>query len=118
MFLTCLDWYSHHKQTSRIRRNPLKSGQCFLQNQKNGRREFFPWVACRNPLKSGQCFLRVRRKKEQDLILCRRNPLKSGQCFLHEKLPLIIEDFLKFSRNPLKSGQCFLHGQKSKRKVI
>ena len=35
----------------------------------------------RNPLKSGQCFLQIMKKT---LIFCyeSRNPLKSGQCFL------------------------------------
>ena len=39
--------------------------------------------SCRNPLKSGQCFLHNQKGKHPNLFICRcRNPLKSGQCFL------------------------------------
>ena len=39
------------------------------------------FYSCRNPLKSGQCFLQpITEKKEAEQA--GRNPLKSGQCFL------------------------------------
>ena len=61
------------------RRNPLKSGQCFLH--KRIARELYPILpTSRNPLKSGQCFLRGE-KGGSGNCPC-RNPLKSGQCFL------------------------------------
>ena len=62
----------------------------------------------RNPLKSGQCFLCGRLpKKNYTRESFSRNPLKSGQCFLHE-VDLENEDPYEIGRNPLKSGQCFL----------
>ena len=43
-------------------RNPLKSGQCFLREVKNGQ-NYTVWnLWGRNPLKSGQCFLRFGRR--------------------------------------------------------
>ena len=63
----------------------------------------------RNPLKSGQCFLL---KQFYDISqndpVFRRNPLKSGQCFLHLVLVRLGYHGRRKSRNPLKSGQCFL----------
>ena len=44
----------------------------------------------RNPLKSGQCFLQGRIKDFKAVIEAEdtsRNPLKSGQCFLHSDIP-------------------------------
>ena len=36
----------------------------------------------RNPLKSGQCFLQLQKKQGGNKDEDGRNPLKSGQCFL------------------------------------
>ena len=49
----------------------------------------------RNPLKSGQCFLReiYREYEIEEAYIVGRNPLKSGQCFLpdvHWEKPIVI----------------------------
>ena len=65
---------------------------------------------CRNPLKSGQCFLQGLKLTRPVIPSQGRNPLKSGQCFLQKQnVRPAIYTFKNGSRNPLKSGQCFLH---------
>ena len=64
----------------------------------------------RNPLKSGQCFLQ-RILHHPNILHCNpcRNPLKSGQCFLLLRvLDVALNGKHPLCRNPLKSGQCFL----------
>ena len=114
------------------RRNPLKSGQCFLH--RSGETVYKVKVNGRNPLKSGQCFLLIFKKevKQNGKNLSQspqigsmfltsfpsqgyegkgregRNPLKSGQCFLLKSEVLFNSTPPCLRRNPLKSGQCFL----------
>ena len=62
----------------------------------------------RNPLKSGQCFLRIRRRVEDYL---RKNHVaipsnRVNVSYLFSKLVELMQ--VQLSRNPLKSGQCFL----------
>ena len=74
-------------------RNPLKSGQCFLQKYQSFGKDF-KRERRRNPLKSGQCFLLLcvfQGKRKTKLCLPCRNPLKSGQCFLHSYCALWIK---------------------------
>ena len=65
-------------------RNPLKSGQCFLQASHSFSSRCQRQGKGRNPLKSGQCFLRkeIRVNRNVSVNINGRNPLKSGQCFL------------------------------------
>ena len=80
--------------------------------------QFYNW--CRNPLKSGQCFLQafLLHKKRRCRKWKRRNPLKSGQCFLpYGQWPLWRRLRHERRRNPLKSGQCFLQKKEIKEKI-
>ena len=119
-----------------FRRNPLKSGQCFLlenvpcQWLKQGEqcRSQSPQIGSmfltpldaqqmgitmdtgRNPLKSGQCFLRKKKEQTKTVRQWSQSP-QIGSMFLTEKE----EEMRKKkeqSRNPLKSGQCFLRRSK------
>ena len=118
------------------RRNPLKSGQCFLLIAVTKRKGLIG--IGRNPLKSGQCFLPTNEARFM-LLTCPtltvaipsnrvnvsyikkgniqihlfadtdcRNPLKSGQCFLPTRQRMGRSSLCPPCRNPLKSGQCFL----------
>ena len=123
-------------------RNPLKSGQCFLQSGKKKKR-IISFGAGRNPLKSGQCFLPLMAKvKDQNIpgdvaipsnrvnvsyikgdenANSVRNLSQSPQ--IGSMFPTkMCTDRWKVrpikSRNPLKSGQCFLQSGKKKKRII
>ena len=61
-------------------RNPLKSGQCFLQ-RKEGKMQTKCAIVAIPSNRVNVSYIWLKTKKTEDLILC-RNPLKSGQCFL------------------------------------
>ena len=66
--------------------------------------------ACRNPLKSGQCFLQKESLTNSALGERRhgRNPLKSGQCFLHIScLAMRLQKKMDMSQSP-QIGSMFL----------
>ena len=63
-------------------RNPLKSGQCFLQNIIAIPYRIYEVKKGRNPLKSGHCFLPFKELIKKIQKEWSRNPLKSGHCFL------------------------------------
>ena len=88
------------------RRNPLKSGQCFLQ----GRQPMLWNLAAdhsRNPLKSGQCFLQKSKSSFRSILSPCRNPLKSGQCFLQAVSEVLDESGISQSQSP-QIGSMFL----------
>ena len=67
---------------------------------------------CRNPLKSGQCFLQLRKKIKECLAsLGVAIPSNRVNVSYFEEINLPdVEHEAMPSRNPLKSGQCFLRG--------
>ena len=88
-------------------RNPLKSGQCFLQERLKGigKLSFKP---SRNPLKSGQCFLRRKNWQRIGGTDKGRNPLKSGQCFLHEHTDNVWDALVNDQSQSPQIGSMFL----------
>ena len=63
-----------------MRRNPLKSGQCFLQTGKPQIVQVLEHVAI--PSNRVNVSYLILGRVNGNKIFCRRNPLKSGQCFL------------------------------------
>ena len=91
-----------------MRRNPLKSGQCFLRLEKAKIEARKKGYSGRNPLKSGQCFLQtftVLRIKEPE---AKSQSPQIGSMFLTRNKSRKTTENTEQCRNPLKSGQCFL----------
>ena len=104
MFLTLVKW----KEAKRvlIRRNPLKSGQCFLQQALNFLLALLKKPRSQSPQIGSMFLTSMFLTQIVSRITPRRNPLKSGQCFLPVHAAQM--EGGRLGRNPLKSGQCFL----------
>ena len=82
-------------------------GSMFPTWSKDRRRYSSGCEVRRNPLKSGQCFLQwVSWEEIETLKLC-RNPLKSGQCFLHKHLFVKLEKLKKVKSQSPQIGSMF-----------
>ena len=80
-------------------RNPLKSGQCFLQNKRIWRLLEVAMDLSQSPQIGSMFLTRILEKGQSVYLGCYgRNPLKSGQCFLQR----VIDNWLERKREKLE----------------